>query len=66
MSTGERSSMWHKNVQIAVMNYSTTYHKTLGCEPSTVSNGRIPYNVLDLKLGVKPKCKATPNSIKEE
>ena len=62
ISTGERRSMWHKYVQIAVMNYNTTYHETLGCEPSTVFHGRIPYNVLDLKLGIKPKWKTTPNS----
>ena len=54
--------MWHKYVQNAVMNYNTTYHETLGCEPSTVFQGRIPYNVLDLKLGIKPKWKTTPNS----
>ena len=42
ISTGERRSMWHKYVQIAVMNYNTTYHETLGCEPSTVFHGRIP------------------------
>ena len=62
ISTGERRSMWHKYVQIAVMNYNTTYHETLGCEPSTVFHERIPYNVLDLKLGIKPKWKTTPNS----
>ena len=62
ISTCERRSMWHKNVQIAVMNYNTTYHETLGCQPSTVFHGRIPYNVLDLKLGIKPKWKTTPNS----
>ena len=62
ISTGERRSMWHKHVQIAVMNYNTTYHETLKCEPSTVFHGRIPYNVLDLKLGIKPKWKTTPNS----
>ena len=62
ISTGERRSMWHKYVQIAVMNYHTTYHETLGCEPSTVFHGRIPYNVLDLKLGIKPKWRTMPNS----
>ena len=62
ISTGERRSIWHKYVQTAVMNYNTTYHETLGCEPSTVFHGRIPYNVLDLKLGIKPKWKTTPNS----
>ena len=61
-SSGERRSMWHKYVQIAVMNYNTTYHETLGCEPSTVFHGRIPYNVLDLKLGIRPKWKTTTNS----
>ena len=62
ISTGERRSVWHKYVQIAVMNYNTTYHETLRCEPSTVFHGRIAYNVLDLKLGIRPKWKTTPNS----
>ena len=48
------------------MNYNTTYHETLGCEPSTVFHGRIPYNVQDLKLGIKPKWKTTPNSDRAE
>ena len=55
ISTGERRSMWHKYVQIAVMNYNTSYHESLGCEPTTVFHGRIPYNILDIKLGLKPK-----------
>ena len=54
--------MWYKYVQIAVMNYNTTYHVTLGCEPSTVFHRRIPYNVLNLKLSIKPKWKTTSNS----
>ena len=62
ISTSERRSMWHKSVQIAVMKYKTTNHETLGCEPSTVFHGRIPYNVLDLKSGMKPKWKVTANS----
>ena len=60
--TGERRLMGHKFVHLAVMNYNTTYHKTLGCEPSTVFHGRIPYNVLGLKLGIQSKWKTTPNS----
>ena len=62
LSTGERRLMWHKNVQIAFMNYNTLYHEVVGCEPSTVFHGRTPYNVLDLKVGIKPKLKTTPNS----
>ena len=57
LSTGERRSMWHKYVQIAVMNYNTSYHESLGCQPTTVFHGRIPYNILDIKLGLKPEWK---------
>ena len=59
--TGERRSMWHKYVQIAVMNYNTSYHESLGCEPTTVFHGRIPYNILDIKLGLKPHWKKDNN-----
>ena len=61
ISTGERRSMWHKYVQIAVMNYNTSYHENLGCEPTTVFHGRIPYNILDIKLGLKPEWKKDAN-----
>ena len=61
ISTGERRSMWHKYVQIAVMNYNTSYHESLGCEPTTVFHGRIPYNILDIKLGLKPEWKKDNN-----
>ena len=53
--------MWHKYVQIAVMNYNTSYHENLGCEPTTVFHGRIPYNILDIKLGLKPEWKKDAN-----
>ena len=61
ISTGERRSMWHKYVQIAVMNYNTSYHESIGCEPTTVFHGRIPYNILDIKLGLKPEWKKDAN-----
>ena len=53
--------MWHKYVQIAVMNYNIRYHESLGCEPTTVFHGRIPYNILDIKLGLKPEWKKHNN-----
>ena len=53
--------MWHKYVQIAVMSYNTSYHESLGCEPTTVFHGRIPYNILDNKLGLKPEWKKDAN-----
>ena len=54
--------MLHKYVQIAVMNHNTTYHESTGCEPSTVFHGRIPYNALDLKLGIKPQWQQQHNT----
>ena len=45
IETGERRSLWHKDVSIAVLNYNTSYHTSIGC---------IPYNILDLKLGIRP------------
>ena len=53
--------MWHKNVQIAVMNYNTSHHESLGCKPTTLLHGRVPYNILDIKLGLKPEWKKDNN-----
>ena len=58
IETGERRSLWHKYVNIAVLNYNTSYHSSIGCEPSRVFHGRIPYNVLDSKLGFSPRAAA--------
>ena len=53
--------MRHKYVKIAVSNYNTSYHESLGCEPTRVFHGRIPYNILDIKLGLKPDWKTDDN-----
>ena len=53
IETGERRLLWHKYVNIAVLNYNTSYHTSIGCEPSRVFHGRIPYNNLDLKLEIR-------------
>ena len=47
---GERKSLWHKYVSILVLNYKTSYHTIIGCKPSRVFHGGIPWNVLDLNL----------------
>ena len=60
IETGERRSLWHKYVNIAVLNYNTSYHTSIGCEPSRVFHGRIPYNILDLKLGIRPQQQPIP------
>ena len=60
--TGERRSLWHKYVSIAVLNYNTSYHASIGCEPRRVFHGRIPYNILDLKKGIRPQKIPPPDS----
>ena len=30
IETGERISLWHKNISIAVLNYNTSYHASIG------------------------------------
>ena len=62
VETGERKSLWHKNNNIAVLNYNTSYQTSIGCEPSRVFHGRIPYNVLDLKLGIRLQQQPIPTS----
>ena len=55
IETGDRRSLWHKYVSIAVHNYNTSYHASIGCEPGRVFHGRIPYIILDLKMGILPE-----------
>ena len=62
IETGERRSLWHKYINIAVLNYNTSYHTSIGFEPSRVFHGRNPYNVLDLKLGTRPQQQFFPTS----
>ena len=62
IEAGERRSLWHKYINIAVLNYNTSYHTSIGCEPSRVLHGQFPYNVLDLKLGILPKQQPIPTS----
>ena len=62
IETGERRSLWHKYVNIAVLNYKTSYHTSNGCGPSRVFHGRIPYNVSDVKLGIGPQQQPIPTS----
>ena len=62
IETGERRSLRHKYINIAVLNYNTSYHTSIGCESSRVFHGRITCNVLDLKLGFRPQQQPVPNS----
>ena len=62
MASGEYRRQWHKHLPLAVLNYNTTYHASIGCEPSKVFHGRIPYNVLDHKLGNNPNKNFLPTT----
>ena len=62
MASGDYRRQWHKYLPLAVLNYNTTYHATLGCEPSRIFHGRIPNNILDHKLGLNPKPKVLPTT----
>ena len=62
IETGERGSLWHRYISIAVLNYNTSYHSSIGCEPSRVFYGRIPYNNLDIKMGIRPQKISSPDS----
>ena len=44
---------------IATLNYNTSYHSALGCKPSRVFHGRIPYNVLGLKFDIRSERQST-------
>ena len=62
IQTGKRRPLWHKYVSFAVLNYNTSYHASIGCEPSRVFQGHILYNVLDLKKGIRPQKILAPDS----
>ena len=62
MASGEYRRQWHKYLQVAELNYNTTYHSNIGCEPSKVFHGRIPFNVLDHKLGNNPNKNFLPTT----
>ena len=62
MASGEYRRQWHKYLPLAVLNYNTTYHSSLGCEPTRIFHGRVPYNILDHRLGLNPNPHITPTT----
>ena len=53
MASGEYRKQWHKYLPIAILNYNTTYHSSIHCEPSRVFHGRVPHNILDHKIELR-------------
>ena len=62
MASGDYRRQWYKYLPLAVLNYNTTYHAALFCEPSRIFHGRIPFNILDHKLGLNPNPKVLPTT----
>ena len=60
MACGEYRRQWHKYLPLAVLNHNTSYHASIGCEPTRVFHGRNPYNILDHKLGNNPNEQINP------
>ena len=53
MESFEYRKQWHNYLPIAILNYNTTYHSSIDCEPSRVFHGRVPHNILDNELGLR-------------
>ena len=53
MASGENRKQWHKYLPIAILNYNTTYHSSIDCEPSRAFHGRVPQKNVDHKLGLQ-------------
>ena len=62
MACVEYRRQWHKYLPLAVLNHNTSYHASIGCEPTRVFHGRIPYNILDHKLGNNPNEQINPTT----
>ena len=62
MAPGKNRKQWHKYVPIAILNYNTTYHSSIYCEPSRVFHGRVPHDILDQKLGSRFNPNAAPTT----
>ena len=62
MASGEYKKQWHKYLRIAILNYNTTHHSSIDCEPSRVLHGRVSHNILDHKLGLQFNPNIAPNT----
>ena len=62
MACGEYRRQWHKYLPSAVLNHNTSYHASIGSEPTRVFHGRIPFNILDQKLGNNPNEQINPTT----
>ena len=61
MASSEYRKQWRKCLQLAILHYNISNHTSLRYETTRFFHGRVPYNILDYKLGLKtdPKFKVT-------
>ena len=62
MASGEYRRQWHKYLTLAVLKCNTSYYSTLGCEPSKIFHGLIPYDYLEHNLGLNPNPTVLPTT----
>ena len=62
MASGEYGKQWHKYLPIAILNYNTTYHSSIDCEPSRVFYSRVPHNMLYHKFGLRFNPNTAPTT----
>ena len=60
VASGEYRKPRPKYLPIAIVNYNTTYHSSIDCEPGRVFHGRVPHNILDHRLGLQFNPNITP------
>ena len=60
MACGEYRRQGPKYLPLVVLNRNTSYHESIGCEPTRVFHGRISLIILDHKLGKNPNEQSTP------
>ena len=62
MASGEYRKQWYKYLPFAILNYNTTYHSSIDCEPSRVFHGRVRHNIQDHKLGLQVNPNIAPTA----
>ena len=62
-ATSEFRNNWQKYLPLTLLNHITTYHASLGCEPSRVFHGLLPHYLLDYKLEYNPNPQYHPKRI---
>ena len=50
---------WDQYVNITVLAYNTTYHRSIECTPTEIFQGRVPHNALDLNFSKPLQTRST-------